>query len=163
MYRNTRSKVRVNDSFSEEFEVKVGVHQGSVFSPLLFIIVLEALSRDFRTGSPWELLYADVIIADTEEELRRKLLLWKQGMEAKGLRVNSAKTKILVSGKNLNTLHDSGKFPCSVCRKEVSNNSIYCNGCSHWVHKKCSDLTGRLVENPEYRCRRCKGLARPID
>ena len=30
--------------YSEEFEVKVGVHQGSVFSPLLFIIVLEALS-----------------------------------------------------------------------------------------------------------------------
>ena len=68
MNRNTRCKVRVNDSFSEEFEVKVGVHQGSVLSPLLFITVLEALSRDFRTGSPWELLYADdlVIIADTE-------------------------------------------------------------------------------------------------
>ena len=30
---------------SAEFEVKVGVHQGSVLSPLLFIIVLEALSR----------------------------------------------------------------------------------------------------------------------
>ena len=37
----------------------VGVHQGSVLSPLLFIIVLEALSREFRTGCPWELLYAD--------------------------------------------------------------------------------------------------------
>ena len=83
MYRNTRSKVIVNNSFSEEFKVKVGVHQG--LSPLLFII-LKALSSDFRTGSPWELLYADnlVIIADTEEELRRKLLLWKQGMKLRG-------------------------------------------------------------------------------
>ena len=35
---------------------KVGVHQGSVLSPLLFIMVLEVLSIEFRTGCPWELL-----------------------------------------------------------------------------------------------------------
>ena len=45
MYANARSSVRVGEGYSEEFEVKVGVHQGSVLSPLLFIIVLEALSR----------------------------------------------------------------------------------------------------------------------
>ena len=39
--------------YSEEFEVKVGVHQGSVLGLLLFIIVLEALSREFRSGVPW--------------------------------------------------------------------------------------------------------------
>ena len=59
MYSNARSRVRVNGQYSEEFDVKVGVHQGSVLSPLLFILVLEALSRKFRTGVPWELLYAD--------------------------------------------------------------------------------------------------------
>ena len=37
--------------------MKVGVHRGSVLSPLLFIIVLEALSREFRAGVPWEDLY----------------------------------------------------------------------------------------------------------
>ena len=40
-------------------EVKFGVHQGSVISTLLFIIVLEALSKEFNVGSPWELLNAD--------------------------------------------------------------------------------------------------------
>ena len=42
----------------------------SVLSPLLFILVLEALSREFHTGVPWELLYADdlMVIADTLEE-----------------------------------------------------------------------------------------------
>ena len=47
--------------------MKVGVHQGSILSPLLFIIVLEALSREFRDGVPLEDLYADdlVIIADS--------------------------------------------------------------------------------------------------
>ena len=44
MYANAWSRVRVGEGYSEEFEVKVGVHQGSVLSPLLFIIVLEALS-----------------------------------------------------------------------------------------------------------------------
>ena len=43
-------QVRVGEGFSQEFEVKVGVHQGSVLSPLLFIIVLEALSREFWGG-----------------------------------------------------------------------------------------------------------------
>ena len=52
MYNNARSRVRVGSEYSEEFEVGVGVHQGSVLSPLLFIIVLEDLSRDFRVGCP---------------------------------------------------------------------------------------------------------------
>ena len=53
MYANARSRVHVGEGYSEEFEVKVGVHQGSVLSPLLFIIVLEALSREFCSGVPW--------------------------------------------------------------------------------------------------------------
>ena len=75
MYANARIRVRVNGQLSEEFGVGVGVHQGSVLSPLLFILVLEALSREFRTGVPWELLYADdlVIIADSLEECISKL------------------------------------------------------------------------------------------
>ena len=44
VYANARSRVCVGEGYSEESEVKVGVHQGSVLSPLLFIIVLEALS-----------------------------------------------------------------------------------------------------------------------
>ena len=70
MYTNVRSRVRVNGQYSEEFSVGVGVHQGSVLSPLLFILVLEALSYVFRTGVPWELLYADdlAVIAHTLEE-----------------------------------------------------------------------------------------------
>ena len=79
MYKDVRSRVKVGDGYSEEFGVGVGVHQGSVLSPLLFIIVLEALSREFRTGSPWELLYADdlMISAESMEELLVKVQTWK--------------------------------------------------------------------------------------
>jgi len=36
---------------SEGFGVKLDIHQGSVLGPLLYVIVLEALSRRFRGGS----------------------------------------------------------------------------------------------------------------
>ncbi|XP_048759363.2 uncharacterized protein LOC125668965 [Ostrea edulis] len=90
MYANARSCVRVGDGYSEEFAVRVGVHQGSVLGPLLFIIVLEALSREFRAGVPWEDLYADdlVIITDSLDECVKRLLTWKEAMERTGCRQN---------------------------------------------------------------------------
>ena len=124
MYENVKSKVRLNEKFSEEFNIKVGVHQGAVLSPLLFIIVLEALSREFRTGCPWELLYADdlVLKADTLPELKMKLSSWKEAIEKKGLRINMSKTKILISDHDLVAKSDPAKWPCGVCRKGVGKN-----------------------------------------
>ena len=92
---NAISRVRVNGQYSEEFGVGVGVHQDSVLSPLLFILVPEVLSREFHTGVPWELLYADdlAVIADTLAECITKLKVWKNGMENRGLSVNIKKTK----------------------------------------------------------------------
>ena len=106
MYANVRSHVLVGEGYSEEFEVKVGVHQGSVLSQLLFIIVLEALLREFSSGVPWEDLYANdlVIIAESLEECVRRLLTWKEAMEEKGLRVNAGKTKIMICGMGLDLL-----------------------------------------------------------
>ena len=51
--------------------MQIGVHQGSVSSPLLFIIVLKALSIKYRTGCPWDLLNADDLDlkAESMEEL----------------------------------------------------------------------------------------------
>ena len=143
MHKDVRSRVRVSDGYSEEFGVGVGVHQGSVLSPLLFIIVLEALSREFRTGCLWELLYADdlMISAESMEELLVKVQTWKTEMEKKGLRVNMGKTKIMDSGINLDVLKKSGKYPCGVCQSGVgSSNTIFCSGCKCWVHKKCSSI-----------------------
>ena len=75
MYSNARSLVHVGEGYSEEFEVKVGMHPGSVLSPLFFIIVLEALSHEFRCGFEWEDLYADnlVIMAEALKECVRRL------------------------------------------------------------------------------------------
>jgi len=42
---------------------------------LLFVIVMETISREFRVALPWELLYADdlAVIAETEEELIKRM------------------------------------------------------------------------------------------
>ena len=73
------------------------------------------------------------------------------------------KTKFMICGTGLDLLQSSGEFPCTVCRTGVGSNSIFCNGCKHWVHKKCSGLK-RLKKDPDcYRCARCQGTARPLD
>ena len=45
----------------------------------------------------------------------------------------------------------SSAFPCAVHRTGVGSNSIFCNGCKHWIYKKCSKLK-RLTKDPDYRC-----------
>ena len=52
MYDNAHSKVRITKSYGNQINASVGVYQASVLSPLLFIIVMEALSHEFRTGCP---------------------------------------------------------------------------------------------------------------
>ena len=102
MYEEATTVVKTAYGNTEGFNVRVGVHQGSVLSPLLFVIVMEAITRNMRTGLPWELLYADdlALLAEGEEELREKLIKWKDCLKAKGMKVNIGKTKWMISGNN---------------------------------------------------------------
>jgi len=89
------STVYVNSS---GFEVKVGMHQGSALSSLLFVIVVEAISSEFRVALPWELLNADdlvlVVIAETEEDLIKRLNEWKNNVENRGMGINMNKPRL---------------------------------------------------------------------
>jgi len=73
MYTGAKTVVRTvyGNSRTNGYEVKVSMHQGSALSHLLFVIVKEALSREFRVDLPWELLNADdmVVTAETEDDL----------------------------------------------------------------------------------------------
>ena len=113
--------------------------------------MLDAPSREFWAGVPWEDLFADdiVIIADSLEECVRKLLNWMEGMERKELS-ERREPKIMICGIGLDLLQSSGEFPCAICRTGVDRNSIQCSDCKHWVRKKCSGLK-RLKEDPNYR------------
>ena len=86
---------------TDEFPIKVGLHQGSGLSSFLFIVVLDAIREALRCGLPCELLFADdlAVVTDTEEEMQRRCLGWQIGMESKGLKVNTTKTEVMVSSR----------------------------------------------------------------
>lgn len=50
LYEGAKTRVRVGSGLSEELPVKVGVHQGSVFLLLSFLIVVDIVTEDAREG-----------------------------------------------------------------------------------------------------------------
>ena len=59
-YDGAKTRVRVDSELSEEFEVRVGMHQGSVLSPFLFAVVVDIVT------ALSELLYADDLVLMSE-------------------------------------------------------------------------------------------------
>ena len=55
-------RVRTDAGLSESFQVKVGLHEGSVLSPLLFAAVMDVVSIEARSGLPSELMYVDNLV-----------------------------------------------------------------------------------------------------
>ena len=161
LYEGASTKVRVGSEFSEVFSVRVGVHQGSVLSPLLFALVLEVVTENVRTGLPYEILYADdlVLMSDSMEDLGRRFKRWKDAFESKGLKVNMQKTKVLVSGSE-GEMIKSKIDPCGICGKRVMANSVKCTKCGHWIHGRCAKVT-RITDGLAARfvCSMCEGKA----
>ena len=54
LYKGARNRVRVDSEVSEPFEVKDGVHQGSVLTTLLFVAVMDVLCEGVRRGLLFE-------------------------------------------------------------------------------------------------------------
>jgi len=93
---------------------------------------MEAISREFGVALPWELLYADdlAVIAETEEELIKRLNEWKDNVESKGgMRVSMNKTKVMISGERQMVRQKAVRWPCGVCSKGVGSNSLQCTIC----------------------------------
>ena len=98
LYDGAKTRVRVGSAYSEEFKVKVGVHQGSVLLPLRFEIVVDVLTENARRGVVNELLYADNLVLSTiMEDLKERFWNKKDALESKGLKVNTRKAKVMVS------------------------------------------------------------------
>ncbi len=81
MYDKTTARVVVGEGASEEFEVKIGLRQGSVLSPLLFITVLYLISRKtVMKDAMKKLLYADnlALVANGKQNLQESLEEWNR-------------------------------------------------------------------------------------
>ena len=118
--------------------MKVGFHQVSVLSPLLFAAVMDVVSSEARSGLPSELLYAaDLVLrAPTMKQLGRRVAI----LLDIGLKVNAGKSKVMVGSSGGKMIVNSGKWPCGVCRKGVQANSVYCTVC-----KKMDSQVVRVV------------------
>ena len=95
LYEGAKTRVRVGLKLFKEFKVKVGVHQESALSALLFVIMVDMITESVRNGLMSEMLYADdlVLASETMEGLRETFWKWKEAFESKGLKVNLGKTK----------------------------------------------------------------------
>ena len=160
LYDGAKTRVRVGSAYFEEFEVKVGVHQGSVLTPLLFAIVVDVITENARRGVMNELTYADdlVIMSETMEDLKERFWNGKDVLESKDLKVNTRKTKVMVTGSE-GELFKSKTDPCGVCGRRIIANSVLCTKCGNWVHGKCAKIkraTVRLAMH--FVCLKCRGI-----
>ncbi|KAK3569815.1 hypothetical protein QTP86_005847 [Hemibagrus guttatus] len=97
MYERSRTVVRCAVGQTEEFNVEVGLHQGSALSPFLFAIVMDQMSEEVRQESPWTMMFADdiVICSESREQVEENLERWRFALERRGMKVSRSKTEYM--------------------------------------------------------------------
>ena len=93
LYEGVMTRVRVDSELSEESLVKVGMHQGSMLSHFLLVVVVDVVTEFARECELSEFLYADDLVLMSEiiyiyiHGLRNKFIKRKEAFESKGLKV----------------------------------------------------------------------------
>ena len=65
---------------SSQFNVEVGLHQGSALSPYLFLILMDELTERVRKEAPESMLFADdiVLCGDKDVDMTEYLESWRK-------------------------------------------------------------------------------------
>ena len=111
LYAGKGATFRTGHGTTYRFQIGKGVHQGCVLSPCLFNLYAEYILQNIGLDESQagisiagrninNLTYADdtTFMAGSEDELKTLLMKVKEGSEKAGLKLNSQKTKIMVSG-----------------------------------------------------------------
>ena len=104
LYEQVESCVKVNDEFTDWFELKSGVKQGCILSPILFSMFINDLTVDINSldkgidcdgFSIASLLYADdiVVMAENAQTYRKSLYSINSWCLKWGININPSKTK----------------------------------------------------------------------
>ena len=90
----------MDSELSEQVEIEVGMHKGTVLSPLLFVVVVDVVTELATEGVLSELLYGDAIVlmSETIEGNRNKSIKWKEDDKRKGLKDNLVKINEMIRG-----------------------------------------------------------------
>jgi len=102
MYKNCTTSVTTSEGATEEIDIKVGLHQGTVLSPFLFIVILDVIPEKIDEETPWAMLFADdLVIFDREGgRVEERLETWRGYLEESGLKVSRKKTEHLQPKKS---------------------------------------------------------------
>ena len=110
-YNKCVTSVKSKQGLSGQFEIEVGLHQGSALSPFLFILLLDTITREVRMGTPWDLLYADdlALVRRTTGEIQQSADAWNRVLKENGLKINATKTQQMATGLQGDPIYIEGE------------------------------------------------------
>jgi len=99
--QHTKAKIKLNNEYTEQIEVKNGFKQGDLLSTILFCTVMELQMKkleirgNITTRLKQVCVYADdvVLVTRTKQTLTNTFQKLKQEAEKYGLAINQNKTK----------------------------------------------------------------------
>ena len=135
MYQNPTSKVKCKNTLTDAIEIKQGVHQGNVLSPLLFNIFINDIGNSLllhdapivHDSKVNHLLYADdlVLLSTTEEGLQRNIDKVHEYCKQWGLVINTDKSKVMAFSKERITGINKNKFRFAIGNDDIEYVSQY--------------------------------------
>ena len=110
LYRDCRSCVRVSGMSSDSFPVRVGLRQGCVLSPFLFLVYIDRICRRSLGSEGVNVggievkifLFADdaVLLAQSQQELQNVLDRFEFECAAAGMKLSVSKTQAMVLSRS---------------------------------------------------------------
>lgn len=115
MYKQNTNYVISKNRKSDKFEIKGGLRQGGVLSPILFNVFIDEILKEckpylkklcvgFKNLEPIELtecMFADdlVIMANSEKGLQNNINIWNNTLKKYGMKINTTKTCVMMVTK----------------------------------------------------------------
>jgi Reverse transcriptase (RNA-dependent DNA polymerase)/Endonuclease-reverse transcriptase len=107
MYKNCKSRVRTLEGHTDWITVEKGVRQGSVMSPLLFIVVMDEMLGEVENGEEGDSktgIYADdILIWGNKDDVQLKVTKWEIITEKYGMKVSKEKSESVVMQRGKRT------------------------------------------------------------
>lgn len=112
LYDSSSTRIRLEHGNTENIDISIGLAQGEVLSPLFFSLYIADIEKILRNSGISGvkvskqldlqiLLFADdmVVLAESEQQLQRKLNILREYFLSLDLKVNMSKTKVIVFRK----------------------------------------------------------------
>ena len=97
MYEGVMTNIKTPRGETNDFPIRIELHQGSALSPYLFNLVLDALIASIQDEILKCILFADdIVLQGTQKnEINQKLELWRRTLEFKDFQLSRAKREYM--------------------------------------------------------------------